>query len=114
MPAAPPQAGVLEGTLAFAAETMPPAGAVAEVLLVGEQFETFASATYTLTGEPGPPAFRVEYDPSALDPNGGYALLARVLVDGQTAWATLEPALVISHGYPTTGITLTLTANTAR
>lgn len=103
--------GTIEGTVTYAAANAPPAGAVVEVYLVDNDFGTFGTTTLTISGEPPPLPFTIDYDLDEVDPNGGYALIASVRVDGQVTGMSQAPVMVITLGFPTQGVTLTLSPN---
>jgi uncharacterized lipoprotein YbaY len=90
------------------AANAPPAGAVVEVHLVDNDFATLGTATLTIGDEPPPLPFVIDYDPDEVDPNGGYALIASVRVNGQVTGMSQQPVMVITLGFPTRGVTLEL------
>lgn len=90
-------AWTISGTLTEGSAATLPDGAVVEVALrdmAGENFPIIASDTYTTSGQQFPLDFGLAYMPDMVSTDGVYALTARVLIDGQPMYVTMEPTPV--------------------
>lgn len=94
----------VSGTVTFRERVALPPGAALRVTL----YETRgASGAPTFIAEqtipkpgPVPIRFRVAYPPSVIDARAGYALVARIEVDGNAVFANGQPVPVLTLGNP--------------
>ena len=94
------------GTITYRARAAPGPGAVAtiqlrDVSLADAPSVLIAEQTIANTGAPGVPvAFRIEYDPAAIDERRTYAIQASIREDGRLLFANDTVYDVITYGRP--------------
>ena len=96
------QAEQVTGTLTYREAIALPPTAIVEVTLddvsrVDVASSVVARAEIAWAGQ-SPIPFAIEYEPSAIDPGGRYAVRARIVDRGQVLFAAARPVLVITQG----------------
>lgn len=94
----------LTGTVSYLQRIALQPGAVIEVQLQDSTGAVVASQTLTTTGENVPIGFTLAYDPTQLDEQGAYALVATIALNGEVRWTNAEPVAVLTNGAPTNAV----------
>lgn len=108
-PAPLPAQRELTGTVRYQEALSLPAGAVINVQLldvtsIEAPAITIGQQTIQTTDEQVPVPFAIAYEPSQIDPNHYYLLLATISINGELKWLNNQPVWALTYGNPTGGI----------
>lgn len=82
--------------------------ALDDVSLADAPATRLGSTTMTTTGENVPIPFTLSYDPAAIRPERSYAVSARISIEGQLRWISMERHAVLTSGHPSDDVTITV------
>lgn len=105
-------AATLSGRLLIRGGNVLPAGAEIRVNLLQafDDFKPFALGTQVITptAKASTVPYAIAFDPSLVDPDGVYYVDAMIRVDGDLRWVTTGDTFVLTRGFPSDKVDVTL------